>query len=284
MIIYIHGFGGSGNGSKAKVFREYFKSIGEDFIAPSLPYNPKLAIDTLEELVKSYKGEVYLIGSSLGGFYASWLSSMCEVKKVVLINPATKPYQTLKRALGDAPNFYDNTTFSWNDEHIKILEKLETGEFDNSKFMVLLQKGDELLDYKDALKKYDGCRVEVEDGGSHSFYGVERHFENIRRFFAVGDYFKHTQIIKGVGLSNKEVADRVGDLYYDNMAEFLKHLSDKLHVDAIADEKRGRKKLANHLKNGSKQIQKAQTEIQNAWDICAIPTMKWMEENGCNKS
>ena len=70
MIIYIHGFGGSGQGSKAKLLCEYFKSIEEDFIAPSLSYVPELAISTLQELIESYHGEVYLIGSSLGGFYA----------------------------------------------------------------------------------------------------------------------------------------------------------------------------------------------------------------------
>ena len=68
MIIYIHGFGGSGEGSKAQAFRKYFNTIGETFIAPSLSYVPELAIKNLEELINSYKGEVYLIGSSLGGY------------------------------------------------------------------------------------------------------------------------------------------------------------------------------------------------------------------------
>ena len=63
MVIYIHGFGGSGEGSKAKAFREYFKAIGEDFIAPSLSYVPQLAIQTLEELIESYHGDIYLVGS-----------------------------------------------------------------------------------------------------------------------------------------------------------------------------------------------------------------------------
>ena len=194
MIIYIHGFGGSGEGSKAKAFREYFHSIGEDFIAPSLSYVPELAIRTLEELIRSYHGEVYLTGSSLGGYYATYLSQMQEVKKVVLINPATKPYETLKRALGEAPNFYDNSYFQWNDKHIEMLKAYQTDglhiDIKGSKnFLVMLQKGDELLDYKEAVEKYDGCQVLVEEGGSHSFDGIEQHFEAIRAFFAVGEHF-----------------------------------------------------------------------------------------------
>jgi len=192
MIIYIHGFGSHGFGSKAKLFREYFHSIGEDFIAPSLSYVPELAIQTLEELINSYHGEVYLIGSSLGGFYATYLSQLPEVKKVVLINPATKPMETLSRALGYAPNFYDDSSFSWTEKHLQLLEQydyyLPKGSWELEKFFVLLQKGDELLDYRDAVKKYEGAKVIVEEGGSHSFDGIERHFESIRAFFAIGDH------------------------------------------------------------------------------------------------
>ncbi|GEM_PF-53370 len=284
MLIYIHGFGGSGQGSKARAFRKYFKSIEEDFIAPSLPYNPELAIESLKALIASYKGDVYLLGSSLGGYYASYLSHMDEVKKVVLINPATKPYETLKRALGKATNFYDDTTFTWNEKHLKSLEKLDKDELKKEKFMVLLQKGDELLDYKDALQKYKDTKVVIEEGGSHSFEGIENHFENIRAFFAVGKQFKHTPTVKGIGLSNNELSLRVGDLYYDDMAEFLESFAKKLSLDGLDDNSRGRKKLANELFNASKAISEAKEHIQKAWEICAIATIRWMEKNGYNKT
>jgi len=98
MIIYIHGFGGSGEGSKAKAFRKYFNSIGETFIAPSLSYVPELAIKTLEELIESYHGDVCLIGSSLGGYYTMYLAQKYNLK-AVLINPSISPVQTLQRSL-----------------------------------------------------------------------------------------------------------------------------------------------------------------------------------------
>ena len=185
MIIYIHGFGSHGYGSKAKIFREYFDSIKENFIAPSLSYVPELAIQTLEELIKSYHDDVYLVGSSLGGFYATYLSKMPEVKKVVLTNPATKPMETLKRAFGDAPNFYDGSSYDWKPEHLEMLEQYKTDSLEFKKFFVLLQKGDELLDYRDAKEKYKGTEVIIEEGGSHSFENIERYLEDIRRFFAV---------------------------------------------------------------------------------------------------
>ncbi|NPA28408.1 MAG: esterase, partial [Epsilonproteobacteria bacterium] len=64
MIIYIHGFGGSGEGVKASLFREYFKKRNKRFIAPTLSYTPKLAILTLKELIESFNEDIYLIGSS----------------------------------------------------------------------------------------------------------------------------------------------------------------------------------------------------------------------------
>jgi len=287
MVIYIHGFGGSGEGSKAKAFRDYFQSIGEDFIAPSLSYVPELAIGTLQELIRSYHGEVYLIGSSLGGYYATYLSRMEEVKKTVLINPATKPDETLSRALGEAPNFYDDSYFQWNKKHIEMLKSYASDSFflhiRRDDFLVMLQKGDALLDYKDALTKYDGCQVVVEEGGSHSFEGIERYFEAIRAFFGIGDHFKHTNKIKGVGLELEEVAERVGDLYYDDMARFLKALATKLKKDASADRRRGRIKLSEHLDKSAKYIQESAEEIKEAWRVCKYPTIRWMIKNGFNK-
>jgi predicted esterase YcpF (UPF0227 family) len=287
VIIYIHGFGSHGNGSKAKIFREYFHSIGEDFIAPSLSYVPELAIQTLEELIRSYHGDVYLIGSSLGGFYATYLSQKPEVKKVVLINPATKPMKTLRRALGDAPNFYDGSSFKWNDKHLEMLTQYEYylphGSWELEKFFVLLQKEDDVLDYKDAELKYNGAELIIENAGSHSFDGIERHFEAIRRFFEVGNQFKHTTKVKGVGLELEELAKRSGDLYYDNLAYFLEELSKKIGSDAKADRERGRVKLAISLENSASLLEQSSKEMTNAWDKCKIPTLEWMIENGFNK-
>lgn len=282
MIIYVHGFGGSGEGSKAKQFREYFHSNGEDFIAPSLSYVPELAIKTLEELIRSYK-KVYLIGSSLGGYYTLHLSHMDEVQKAVLINPSVKPRETLKRALGEAPNFYDNSYYNWSKEHLNMLKNYSGKKPNIEKLMLLTQKGDELLDYTHAVARLDGCRMIIEEGGNHGFEGIERHFETIRSFFALGDYFKHTIDVKGVGFNNSELADRVGDLYYDSLAEFLEALSVKIDIDAKADEDRGRKRLANSLYASAEALKKSADYMQEAWQKCKAPTMKWMSYNGYNR-
>jgi len=97
VIIYIHGFGGSGLGTKASLFREYFKERGIEYIAPSLSYIPDLAISTLEELIENCENPS-LIGSSLGGFYTLYLTKKYNIRGV-LINPAVKSHKTLERHL-----------------------------------------------------------------------------------------------------------------------------------------------------------------------------------------
>lgn len=290
MIIYIHGFGGSGEGNKAIAFRKYFESIGETFIAPSLSYVPELAIKTLEELIRSYKGEVYLIGSSLGGYYATYLAAtMEEVKKMALINPVVTPAETLKRALGNAPNFYDESIFEWREEHLVMLKAYNVKDkfyfplILKDRVMVLLQKSDELLDYREAETLYDRAKLMVEEGGSHGFEGIERHFESIREFFAVGDHFKHTSTVKGIGFDNRELAQRVGDLYYDDLAYFLEELSKKIQHDANADRERGRKKLSDALDACASHITQSAEPMQQAWRVCEVPTYKWMVKNGFNR-
>jgi len=185
MVICIHGFGSSGKGGKAQLFKEYFKSQKIPYISPSLSYVPELAIDTLEQLIESYDNEVTLIGSSLGGFYSIYLAEKYGLK-AVLINPAVDSANTLQRMLdlGDtAKNYYDNTYFNWTKSHVNMLLNYRVGEIQNGKYFLLLQKADDVLDYKDALVKLPNAKSIVEEGGTHPYEGIERHFEVIREFF-----------------------------------------------------------------------------------------------------
>ena len=183
MTIYIHGFGSSGQGGKASLFREYYRSINEPFIAPSLSYVPDLAISTLEELIESYQ-DVKLIGSSLGGYYAIYLAHKYNLK-ATLINPAIASSKTLKKAInltGTAQNYYDNSTFTWQESYIEMLKKYQTPSPNSKRFFLLLQKGDDVLDYKEALVKLPNAKTILEENGTHSFENIERFFEEIREF------------------------------------------------------------------------------------------------------
>jgi uncharacterized protein len=188
MIIYIHGFGGSGEGSKATLLRPLFRSDG--IIAPSLPTNPALAIATLSELIETFRRieTVMLIGSSLGGFYTLHLATKYNLK-AVLINPAIRPYETLSRALGvsGGENFFDGSRYEWNESHLQTLKSLIPIKVNVDNILLLLQKGDEVLDYSDASTQLEGCEQIIEEGGDHSFRGIERHVGRIKQFFADAD-------------------------------------------------------------------------------------------------
>ncbi|AFL67384.1 YqiA/YcfP family alpha/beta fold hydrolase [Sulfurospirillum barnesii] len=186
MIIYIHGFGSSGEASKAKLLRAYCQENKIRFIAPSLPTIPDLAIKTLSELIESYQDSepVYLIGASLGGYYALYLGDKYALK-TVLINPAINAPETLERAIGHGVNYYDNSSYEWNESHLEMLESYEIEEPNVENILLLLQKGDEVLDYEEALDVLEGAKLILEEGGTHGFEGLERHFESIKRFLGV---------------------------------------------------------------------------------------------------
>ncbi len=180
-IIYIHGFGSSGQGGKASLFREYFE---EEIIAPSLSYVPKLAIDTLEQLIElllEKDEKIGLVGSSLGGYYSIYLANKYDLK-AVLINPAIYPYKTLDK-VGMCMNYYDGTSFEVSSEHLQTLKSLEVHNLDNqANFLTLLQTEDEVLDYTEAVEKLSQSELVIEEGGNHSFENIESYFRKIYSF------------------------------------------------------------------------------------------------------
>lgn len=183
MILYIHGFGSSGNGGKASLFREYFE---EEVIAPSLSYVPNLAIDTLEQIIELLLAKdenVGLVGSSLGGYFAIYLANKYDLK-AVLINPAVYPYKTLDK-IGMAMNYYDMSSFEVTAEHIQALKGFDVKTINNQEnFLTLLQTEDEVLDYTQAADKLSESELIIEEGGNHTFENIESYFRKIGKFLS----------------------------------------------------------------------------------------------------
>lgn len=181
ITIYIHGFGGSGQGKKASSFREHYKECNISFIAPSLSHIPDLAITTLEELIISYDCKVNLIGSSLGGYYALYLANKYNLK-AVLLNPAVNPVVTVSDILKQNPTYYEGYSFILKDEHIEMLNNYRGLPTNKNNIMTLLQTGDELLDFKEAQNYLKDTNIIVQKGGSHFFENLESSFETIDSF------------------------------------------------------------------------------------------------------
>ena len=185
MIIFIHGFGSSGFSFKAEKTQYYFKNK-EVVLSPSLSYVPYLAINTLEQIIEYAlpKESVYLIGSSLGGFYSMYLSNKYNIK-AVLINPAVNAPITLGKYEGMATNYYDLSQFEWNNTHVSQLENLIVKNPKEDNLLLMLQKGDEVLDYKEALQKLPNASLIIEDGGDHSFNNYQKYLPTIEKFFNI---------------------------------------------------------------------------------------------------
>ena len=195
MILYIHGFGSSGKGNKANILKEVFKD--NNFFTPSLSFIPDLAVDTLEQIIEfaiSKNEPVYLMGSSLGGYYSIYLAHKYNLK-AILINPSTKPYETLKLALGKAFSYHDNSKFEWNETHIEKLYSYEIKEITPKHFLLLTQTGDELLDYKVAVDKLQGCKANIIEGGDHGFIEIENYIQEIRDFFNLKYWFLYNILV-----------------------------------------------------------------------------------------
>ena len=173
MLLYIHGFGSSGKSGKAMLIR---KRLADGVIAPSLPPIPELAVDTLEQIVACMQrcDEPFAFaGSSLGGYYAAYLADKYKTK-AVLINPSVKPYRTLASHIGFNHSYYDFSDYEFTQKHIDSLRKYDVSDPDPSQFLLLLQTGDEVLDYREAVEKFQGAHIDIEEGGSHGYEDFER--------------------------------------------------------------------------------------------------------------
>ncbi|WP_394192690.1 YqiA/YcfP family alpha/beta fold hydrolase [Pseudoalteromonas atlantica] len=181
-VIYIHGFNSSEKSYKAVRFGEYMAHYNVEYCVPRLSHEPLHAIIQLEQLLTPNS---VLIGSSLGGFYATYLSQRYQLP-AVLINPAVKPFLLLSSFLGANYNPYQDTHYELNKSHINALKALFVAQLKQPSLLYLLQQtGDEVLGFEQAVKYYLQCKQHIEFGGDHSFKNFESTFESIVDFLKI---------------------------------------------------------------------------------------------------
>ena len=167
MIVYIHGFNSSPQSFKARLLRERLAALGraDEFAAPALPVSPRAAMAVLRETVNSDL-HATLIGSSLGGFYATWLAERLTLR-AVLVNPAVRPYDLLAGEVGRQKNYHTGEEYDFTAQHIAELRALEVEAVTPERYLLLVGTADEVLDYRAAVARYHGCRQIVVAGGNH---------------------------------------------------------------------------------------------------------------------
>jgi len=185
-LLYLHGFNSSPQSEKAQQTQQYLLQNHPEvnFICPQIVSTPKGAIAQLTEIIDSQlEKRWFFMGSSLGGYFATYLAEKYR-QPAALINPAVKPYELLDGYIGEQINPYTKECYQVSDEFIddlKLLEQNQLGEKNN--YFVMLQTGDEVLDYQQAEEKYKNKQVIVQHGGDHSFIDYDKMLPRIAEFF-----------------------------------------------------------------------------------------------------
>lgn len=150
-------------------------------VVPQLPFDPVAALERARSSVPANTSPVF-VGSSLGGFYANILAER-YASKAVLINPAVRPYELLRDYLGPQENDTTGEKFTLGERHMLELQRMDVrAPSEPHKRIVLLQTGDETLNYLDAATQFSRSPSIIEYGGNHSFEGYERWLPRISEF------------------------------------------------------------------------------------------------------
>ena len=185
-ILYLHGFNSSPDSFKAQQILQHMhdNGLGDYIDIPAIPPIPQDAITLLTARAEKINHEhgLCVVGSSLGGFYATWLAEKLDCC-AVLINPAVRPHLLLRKYLGENVNYHTSEKWIFDETHIEQLKNLDVDQITRpERYLVMVQTGDETLDYRNALEKYKGCPSIVEQGGDHAFTGFERYLDKILAF------------------------------------------------------------------------------------------------------
>ena len=174
MIVYLHGFRSAPASIKARALKARMveRGLGELFWCEQLPVSPHAAIALAEaEIARAQRAGLQptVVGSSLGGYYATWLAERHGLR-AVLVNPAVVAPLALESFVGMQDNLYTGERFEFTPQHLDELRTLEVAAITRpERYWLLAETGDEVLDYRHAALKYSGARQTLLDGGNHGF-------------------------------------------------------------------------------------------------------------------
>jgi predicted esterase YcpF (UPF0227 family) len=162
------------------------RGLGQFFACPALPPSPRAAADVIEtELARRAPRRITLVGSSLGGFYATYFAER-DALRAVLINPAITPHIGLEAYLGVQENPYTGERYKLTRADLEGWRGLAVERVDPERYLLLLETGDEVLDWRDAARKYEGARTVIRDGGDHTMQSFPEHIDRILGFAGLG--------------------------------------------------------------------------------------------------
>ena len=190
-IVYLHGFRSSPASAKARQLGDAVAALPDAerpiLHVPTLDAGPADAIAAILGLAaRTDPANLTFVGSSLGGYYATFAAERLGAR-AVLVNPAVRPYDDLAPYRGPQVNLYTGATFEVTDRHFDELRALAVTRITRpERYWLLVQAGDDVLDYRDAVRFYAGAWQFVQGGGDHGFVGFDAVIPALLRFCGVG--------------------------------------------------------------------------------------------------
>ena len=194
MIIYLHGFRSAPASIKAQALKARMteRGLADRFWCEQLPVSPRAAIALAEAAIARARAAGLtptVVGSSLGGYYATWLAEHHDLQ-AVLVNPAVVAPLELGAYVGTQDNMYTGERFEFTRGHIDELRALEVPAVSRpQRYWLLVETGDEVLDYRHAVDKYAGARQTVLEGGDHGFSRWGDYLDAVIAFAGLGGTF-----------------------------------------------------------------------------------------------
>ena len=186
-LLYLHGFRSSPQSAKARLTAERVAAQhpGVFFWCPQLPPSPRAAMALVAAGIAHWPqgAGMAVIGSSLGGYYASWVAQQATCKSV-LLNPAVQPARDLARHIGEQTSWHDpEDRFFFQPAFIDELQALDTSQLPPAAPELLIAaQGDELLDWREMVARYPQAQQRVLEGGDHALSSFPQQLAEVLRF------------------------------------------------------------------------------------------------------
>lgn len=189
MILYLHGFRSSPRSMKARLMAERMAALGleQQWLCPQLPASPKLAMQQVLALIEGVPAsELRIVGSSLGGYYATWLAERLGCP-AVLLNPAVVPLKDLDKHVGVTTAYHSDEPFEFKREYIDELRALAVAKItEPQRYLLLAATGDEVLDYRDMVAHYAGAQQHIIEGSDHGISEFADYLDEVLAFCGIG--------------------------------------------------------------------------------------------------
>jgi predicted esterase YcpF (UPF0227 family) len=187
-LLYLHGFRSSPQSTKARIVAAWLAAHrpGVVWHCPQLPPSPAAAVrDVIAHTANWPSDTMGVVGSSLGGFYATVVAERVGCR-AVLLNPAVDPARDLARYIGEITAWHSDERFHFRAEFVDELRALSPSALtDPRRYLAILAKGDELLDWREMHARYAGCQVKLLEGSDHALSDFERHLPELLGFLGL---------------------------------------------------------------------------------------------------